>query len=198
MAAIYLDLGIAVAHDWLLSVAGPELADPADAAAYLAPKGRLQMLAQAAHGQPPQYRVVALEGPDHARHFVVEVLVDGRVMGRGEGSSRRAAETGRRTRRSSGWGSSPGRRRPRRDRRGPSAQPAGRRLQVLRRADHPGVRTRHLGHRRPQRQWQEQPRRRAALGPGRAGPHAAHPPLRGRHLRRVGDAPGHRPGRGHA
>ena len=93
VAAIYLDLGIAVAHDWLLSVAGPELADPADAAAYLAPKGRLQMLAQAAHGQPPEYRVVALEGPDHARHFVIEVLVDGRVMGRGEGSSRRAAET---------------------------------------------------------------------------------------------------------
>ena len=93
VAAIYLDLGIAVAHDWLLSVAGPELADPADAAAYLAPKSRLQKLAQAAHGQPPEYRVVALEGPDHARHFVVEVLVDGRVMGRGEGSSRRAAET---------------------------------------------------------------------------------------------------------
>ena len=93
VAAIYLDLGLAVAHDWLLSVAGPELADPADAAAYLPPKGRLQMLAQAGHGQPPEYRVVALAGPDHARHFVIEVLVDGRVLGRGEGSSRRAAET---------------------------------------------------------------------------------------------------------
>jgi ribonuclease-3 len=51
------------------------------------------MLAQAAHGRPPEYRVVALDGPDHARHFVIEVLVDGRVLGRGEGSSRRAAET---------------------------------------------------------------------------------------------------------
>lgn len=93
MAAIYLDLGLTVAHDWLLAVAGPELADPADATAYLAPKGRLQMLAQAAYGQPPEYRVVSLEGPDHARHFVIEVLLGGRVMGRGEGSSRRAAET---------------------------------------------------------------------------------------------------------
>ncbi|HXX61022.1 MAG TPA: ribonuclease III [Candidatus Sulfotelmatobacter sp.] len=93
VAAIYLDLGLAVARDWLVSVAGPELADPADATAYLAPKGRLQMVAQAAHGEPPEYRVVALEGPDHARHFVIEVLVGGRVMGRGEGSSRRAAET---------------------------------------------------------------------------------------------------------
>jgi len=93
VAAIYLDLGLAVAHDWLLSVAGPEIADPADAAVYLAPKGRLQMLAQAGHGQPPEYRVVALEGPDHARHFVIEVLVGGQVLGRGEGSSRRAAET---------------------------------------------------------------------------------------------------------
>jgi ribonuclease-3 len=93
VAAIYLDLGLAVAHDWLLSVAGPEIADPAEAATFLAPKGRLQMLAQAAHGRPPEYRVVALDGPDHARHFVIEVLVDGRVLGRGEGSSRRAAET---------------------------------------------------------------------------------------------------------
>jgi len=93
VAAIYLDLGLAVARDWLLSVAEPELADPAEASAYLAPKGRLQMLAQATHGHPPEYRVVALEGPDHARHFVIEVLVGGRMVGRGEGSSRRAAET---------------------------------------------------------------------------------------------------------
>jgi len=93
VAAIYLDLGLAVAREWLLAVAAPELADPSDATAYLAPKGRLQMLAQATYGRPPEYRVVALEGPDHARHFVIDVLLDGRVVGRGEGSSRRAAET---------------------------------------------------------------------------------------------------------
>lgn len=93
VAAIYLDRGLSEARDWLLAVAAPELADPADAAAFIAPKGRLQTLAQATVGHPPEYRLVALEGPDHARHFVIEVLLGGDVVGRGEGSSRRAAET---------------------------------------------------------------------------------------------------------
>ena len=33
------------------------------------------------------------EGPDHDRHFVVEVAVDGDVLGSGEGRNRREAET---------------------------------------------------------------------------------------------------------
>ncbi len=93
VAAVYLDRGLGAARDWLLAVAAPELADPAEAAAFVAPKGRLQTLAQASVGHPPEYRLVALEGPDHARHFVIDVLLDGAVVGRGEGSSRRAAET---------------------------------------------------------------------------------------------------------
>jgi ribonuclease-3 len=39
------------------------------------------------------YRVLAAVGPDHDKLFRIEVVVDGRVMGRGEGSSRRIAET---------------------------------------------------------------------------------------------------------
>lgn len=93
VAAVYLDHGLLAARDWLLVVAAPELADPADAEAFVAPKGRLQTLAQATVGHPPEYHLVALEGPDHARHFVIDVLLGGEVVGRGEGSSRRAAET---------------------------------------------------------------------------------------------------------
>jgi ribonuclease-3 len=36
---------------------------------------------------------VSDEGPPHARHYVVEALVGGRVLGQGEGRSRREAET---------------------------------------------------------------------------------------------------------
>jgi ribonuclease-3 len=36
---------------------------------------------------------VSSDGPDHDRHFVVEVAVDGQVIGTGEGRSRREAET---------------------------------------------------------------------------------------------------------
>jgi ribonuclease III len=36
---------------------------------------------------------VSDEGPPHARHYVVDVRVGGKAMGRGEGRSRRDAET---------------------------------------------------------------------------------------------------------
>jgi ribonuclease-3 len=36
---------------------------------------------------------VSAAGPDHDRHFVVEVSLDGIVLGTGQGRSRREAET---------------------------------------------------------------------------------------------------------
>jgi ribonuclease-3 len=42
----------------------------------------------------PEYRVISAEGPDHAREFIVEVLIGGRVLGKGKGSSKREAEQG--------------------------------------------------------------------------------------------------------
>ena len=56
------------------------------------PKGKLQELAQRRHGRGPEYRCVGEEGPDHQKTFSVEAVVDGQVVGRGVGSSRRAAE----------------------------------------------------------------------------------------------------------
>ncbi len=40
----------------------------------------------------PTYRVVREEGPDHAKTFSVEVIVDGKVYGSGEGLSKKQAE----------------------------------------------------------------------------------------------------------
>ena len=40
----------------------------------------------------PQYRVVFEEGPDHHKEFTVEVIVDGKGMGRGTGPSKKKAE----------------------------------------------------------------------------------------------------------
>ena len=45
---------------------------PADA--LKAPKSRLQERAFARTGRAPAYRIVSCEGPDHDRHFVVEVI----------------------------------------------------------------------------------------------------------------------------
>ena len=44
------------------------------------------------HGLGPVRYAVAGTGPDHDRHFSAEVQISGRPMGRGEGSSKKAAE----------------------------------------------------------------------------------------------------------
>ena len=93
VAAIYLDQGLAAARAFILEAAAPELEAALPADALKAPKSRLQEHAFAATGRAPAYRIVSSDGPDHARHFVVEVSVEGQVLGTGEGRSRREAET---------------------------------------------------------------------------------------------------------
>ena len=55
-------------------------------------KSLLQQVVQARGLVSPQYRVVAVSGPDHAREFEVEALVDGKPCGRGVGRTKRQAE----------------------------------------------------------------------------------------------------------
>lgn len=56
------------------------------------PKSTLQEVAQR-HGNPlPVYRQVEIRGPAHRQVFVFEVELDGRVVGWGEGSSKKAAQ----------------------------------------------------------------------------------------------------------
>ena len=55
-------------------------------------KSRLQEWSQAEKGITPRYRIVAEEGPDHAKTFSVEVLLGRAVTGRGTGRSKQAAE----------------------------------------------------------------------------------------------------------
>ena len=57
----------------------------------LNPKGTLQEYAQKKGLSIPEYRVVEESGPDHARHYTVEVSVANYAY-RGEGASRREAE----------------------------------------------------------------------------------------------------------
>ena len=55
-------------------------------------KTELQELCQQTYRTTPTYRVVRAEGPDHARRFVVDVVIGVAVVARGEGNSKRAAE----------------------------------------------------------------------------------------------------------
>ena len=41
--------------------------------------------------EAPSYRIASQTGPDHDKHFKVEVLVEGKVIAEGEGRNKQAA-----------------------------------------------------------------------------------------------------------
>ena len=55
-------------------------------------KTRLQEISQMLFHEPPVYKLVAEMGPDHEKRFVTEIIVGGKVLGRGEGQSKKQSE----------------------------------------------------------------------------------------------------------
>jgi len=93
VGAIYLDLGWDVAHAWIVERAAEELTADVALTTLKSPKSRLQEHTQRTTGERPAYRILEAVGPDHQKQFRIEVAVSGRVLGVGEGPSRRVAET---------------------------------------------------------------------------------------------------------
>ena len=57
------------------------------------PKSALQELAQSEHGVTPEYRVIDESGKSNAPTFTVEVAINGETRGKGNGASKKDAET---------------------------------------------------------------------------------------------------------
>lgn len=93
VGAVYLDAGWESTRTWLRGLADEELSADASALSLKSPKSRLQEHTQRTSGERPVYRILEASGPDHEKHFRIEVVVEGRSMGTGEGPSRRVAET---------------------------------------------------------------------------------------------------------
>ncbi len=55
-------------------------------------KTRLQEISQMLFRAPPTYQLVAESGPDHEKRFVTEISVGGKILGRGEGKSKKQSE----------------------------------------------------------------------------------------------------------
>ncbi|MDL1965269.1 MAG: ribonuclease III [Candidatus Desulfofervidus auxilii] len=55
-------------------------------------KTRLQMLLQKQCHRLPAYRVLNTMGPDHAKQFIIGVFINGKLLGKGVGKSRKRAE----------------------------------------------------------------------------------------------------------
>ncbi len=90
IGAVYLDAGFDVAAELVLRLWGPRLRDRAKNPGVLDFKTRLQEVL-AAEGRRPVYEVQGT-GPDHQRTFTASVSVDDRILGTGEGHSKKIAQ----------------------------------------------------------------------------------------------------------
>lgn len=91
IGAVYLDAGLGEASAMVLTLMDPLIHRGAQLGAGLDWKTSLQEAVAAAGMGTPEYRVEDV-GPDHAKEFFAAVVVDGHVLGEGEGRSKKAAE----------------------------------------------------------------------------------------------------------
>lgn len=86
LAALYLDAGMECVRQFLLPLVRDEQAVPEDY------KTRLQEIIQQNPEERLRYVVAQESGPDHNKSFVVEVMLNSNVLGRGCGHSKKMAE----------------------------------------------------------------------------------------------------------
>ena len=93
IGAVYLDRGLRASRGVVERIVLPYALPRALSGTTRDPKGLLQEhVAGEYPGERPSYTVVATEGPVHEPLFEVEVLVAGKVLGRGAGPSKKLAE----------------------------------------------------------------------------------------------------------
>ena len=92
IGAVYLDLGFEAARAfidrWLLKDAREIVADKR----HVNYKSHLQEYVQSTFRTHPVYRIRSEIGPDHSKHFMVEVVAGRRVLGEGRGHNKKEAE----------------------------------------------------------------------------------------------------------
>ena len=90
LGAIFLDQGMNKAKEFVDSFILSKLPETVKES-LKDPKSLLQEYVQAKGLPTPQYKVISEVGPDHAKEFTIEVLVDKKPLGKGSGSSKKTA-----------------------------------------------------------------------------------------------------------
>ncbi len=91
IAAIYLDGGMEEARRFVLRFVVPDIKN-AKATRFKDYKTALQEIIQRNPEEKLEYVLVGESGPDHNKHFVVEVHLNSNVIGKGGGKSKKEAE----------------------------------------------------------------------------------------------------------
>ena len=89
IGAIYLDGGFANAKEFITRFV---LNDLENKKLFYDSKTILQEIVQRDFNEPLSYELLAEEGPDHDKRFVVEVCLNSNVIGKGKGKSKKEAE----------------------------------------------------------------------------------------------------------
>jgi ribonuclease-3 len=92
VGALYLDGGLKPAESFILRFLEPETERIVAQGELRDYKSLFQEEAQRSFQSTPLYRTIDERGPDHNKVFTVEVLIEEEVCGRGEGTSKQAAE----------------------------------------------------------------------------------------------------------
>ncbi len=92
IGAVYLDQGYEAAREFITKHIIAGLPHILEVGSWIDPKSKFQELSQERQGQTPVYKVLEESGPDHDKVFVVGVYVGDKLMGKGQGSSKQAAQ----------------------------------------------------------------------------------------------------------
>jgi len=92
VGAIYLDQGLEAAGDFIGKHLFPKIDNIIQKKLWLDAKSALQERAQDVDGVTPSYAVLREWGPDHDKHFVVGVHINGELIAEGDGKSKQDAE----------------------------------------------------------------------------------------------------------
>lgn len=92
IGAIYLDQGYSAAKNFVKKHLLSRLNQILKRKLYIEPKSKLQEITQDSFKIIPEYKVLTEKGPDHAKIFIVGVFINGKLYGKGRGSSKQIAE----------------------------------------------------------------------------------------------------------
>jgi ribonuclease III len=93
IGAILIDHGYDACRNFILVLFTDEIGKATDEKLIADHKSQLQEITQARHHTAPIYRTIKEDGPDHAKEFTIEVIIDGTIIATGHGNSKRQAET---------------------------------------------------------------------------------------------------------
>jgi ribonuclease-3 len=92
VGAVHLSCGIEASKQFVLDQLIDEIEKAISGKSIIDYKSKLQEKVQREHGVLPSYRLVSSIGPDHDKDFVIEVYIRDKLIGRGEGKSKKRAE----------------------------------------------------------------------------------------------------------